>query len=274
MLYDTIKNNADTVTTIDFSKTSANSDTNGIYMTTDTDSGSPVYYYRGSVDNHLIFANFCWKIVRTTETGGVKLIYDGKPSSDQCNNTASYTTIASVAFNTKEDDAKYVGYMYGSSIDDTANTNDSTIKGVIDTWYKNNMASYTSQLEDTVFCNDQSYVENGSSLYFSAHIRFFGRTQPTLKCQNEKDKFTVNTNNGNPNVSNKSVYLYNKSDQWLLSPINSTTSGLFGYTLSSVGSLDGYSISGAYGVRPVISLKSGTAISKGSGTATDPFIVE
>ena len=295
LLYDTIKNTADTVTTIDFSKTSANSDTNGIYMTTDTDSGSPVYYYRGSVDNHLIFANFCWKIVRTTETGGVKLIYDGKPSSDQCNNTASYTTIASVAFNTKEDDAKYVGYMYGSSIDDTANTNDSTIKGVIDTWYKNNMASYTSQLEDTVFCNDQSYVENGSSLYFSAHIRFFGRTQPTLKCQNEKDKFTVNTNNGNgsltypvglltademvyaggnPNVSNKSFYLYNKSDQWLLSPINSTTSGLFGYTLSSVGSLDGYSISGAYGVRPVISLKSGTAISKGSGTATDPFIVE
>ena len=39
----------------------------------------PVYYYRGEVtDNNVIFANKCWKIVRTTDTGGTKLIYNGE----------------------------------------------------------------------------------------------------------------------------------------------------------------------------------------------------
>ena len=51
--------------------------TNGIYMTTNTESGKPVYYYRGNVDNnYVLFANSCWRIIRTTETGGVKLILD------------------------------------------------------------------------------------------------------------------------------------------------------------------------------------------------------
>ena len=124
-LYDYIKSNADITTTIDFSKTSEASNTNGIYMTTNTDSGNPVYYYRGAVDNNVLFANFCWKMIRTTETGGVKLIYNGVSSNGQCNNTTgNTTTIGSSKFNSSIDNAKYVGYMYGDSIDDTANTND------------------------------------------------------------------------------------------------------------------------------------------------------
>ncbi|MDD5865650.1 MAG: hypothetical protein PUD07_04125 [bacterium] len=43
---------------------------------------NPVYYYNGAVqDNNVLFANFCWKIVRTTDTGGVKLIYNGTPKT-------------------------------------------------------------------------------------------------------------------------------------------------------------------------------------------------
>ena len=41
---------------------------------------NPVYYYKGNVqNNNVLFAGFCWKIVRTTETGGVKIVYNGKP---------------------------------------------------------------------------------------------------------------------------------------------------------------------------------------------------
>ena len=222
-LYDYIKNNADTTTTIDFSQTSAQDSTNGIYTTTNTDSGNPVYYYRGNVDNRVIFANFCWRIVRTTETGGVKLIYDGVPSNGQCNNTGLNSTIGSSAFNTTWNDNAYVGYMYGTTGSSTyasthANTNDSTIKGVIDTWYQNNMTSYTSQLEDTVWCNDRSIVtdlanSNGGN-YSSYTILGYGTNKtlygpasrvgenvsnptPTLKCAQNNDKFTVDVSNGN-----------------------------------------------------------------------------
>ena len=41
---------------------------------------NPVYYYKGNVqNNNVLFGGFCWKIVRTTETGGVKIVYNGVP---------------------------------------------------------------------------------------------------------------------------------------------------------------------------------------------------
>ena len=39
----------------------------------------PVYYFNGIVqNNNVLFGGFCWKIVRTTDTGGIKLIYNGE----------------------------------------------------------------------------------------------------------------------------------------------------------------------------------------------------
>ena len=298
-LYDYIKNNADTTTTIDFSKTSEQDNTNGIYMTTDTDSGNPVYYYRGNVDNRVIFANFCWRIVRTTETGGVKLIYDGVPSNGQCNNTGDNSTIGDSAFNESYDNAKYVGYMYGSSIDDETYTDESTIKKTIDTWYETNMTNYTSQLEDTVFCNDRSYTTSDSDLYFGAFTILFTNKTPTLKCQNTKDKFTINTSSGNGALiypvglitvdemayaggkyyssssdANSSFYLYTGSYFWALSPSDFGSSVAYGFDLNSVGGLGSDDVYFSYGVRPSVSLQPGIAMTGGLGTSADPFIVK
>ena len=288
-LYNLIKDSADTTTTIDFSKTSEATNTNGIYTTTDTDSGNSVYYYRGNVENRLIFANFCWRIIRTTETGGVKLIYDGVPSNGECNNTGSASSIGTSGFNSSENDAKYVGYMYGSSIDDTENTTDSTVKTFIDTWYSNNMTSYTAQLEDTVFCNDRSYTTSGTKLYFGSFTRLIDNNAPTLKCQNTRDKFTVSEDNGNGDLTypvglitademsyagekywanNRSSYL---TDLWMwtLSP-----NSYYKYAYCLYGLSWGLGVvSNSVYIRPVISLKSGTSITSGSGTATDPYIV-
>ena len=292
-LYDYIKSNADTTTTIDFSKTSEASSTNGIYTATNTDSGNPVYYYRGNVDNHVLFANYCWRIVRTTETGGVKLIYDGVPSNGQCNNTGGNSTIGGSNFNANYNNAKYVGYMYGSSIDDTSNTDDSTIKATIDNWYKTNMTSYTSQLEDTVFCNDRSYT---TSSYFGAYTRLNTNKTPTLKCQNTKDNFTVNASNGNGvltypvglitademayaggvyNTANNSFYLYIGLEYWTLSPSAFYLMSARELILDSKGILVDSSVSalGLYHARPVVSLQPGIRMTGGSGTATDPFVI-
>ena len=274
-LYDYIKNNADTTTTIDFSKTSAQDSTNGIYTTTNTDSGKPVYYYRGNVDNRLIFANFCWRIVRTTETGGVKLIYDGVPSNGQCSNTGSNSTIGNSAFNSIYNDAKYVGYKYGSSIDDETYTDDSIIKAKIDDWYETNMTSYTSQLEDTVFCNDRSYTKDGVITNFGAYTRLDTNKTPTLKCQNMRDKFTTKTINGNGALeypvglitademayaggkyyssssdANRSFYLYTGRDYWVLSPYSFRNSNANEFNLNSDGNLNNNNVNNSNGVRP------------------------
>ena len=161
-LFYKIKSSANKYTRIDFSKQSSADGTKGIYTTTATENNVPVYYYRGAVDNnHVIFANFCWRIVRTTETGGVKLIYDGVPSSGQCNNTGADTTIGNIQFNTNHNSPAYVGYMYNVAY--TASGNDiTTLSGNIifgnDATYDANTGKYT--LKDTYTLTDPSNWAN------------------------------------------------------------------------------------------------------------------
>ena len=72
----------DTENGVDFSKTSDQDGTLGVYMRAGTENDAyPIVYYRGAVeDNNVVFNNKCWKAVRTTDTGGVKLIYNGELS--------------------------------------------------------------------------------------------------------------------------------------------------------------------------------------------------
>ena len=228
-LYNLIKNNADTKTIIDYKVRSGVSGTNGIYMTTATNGNVPVYYYRGDADkvnNNIIFNNMCWKIIRTTENNGIKIIYNGIPTDGKCETqTGDATQIGKSAFNTSRDDNAYVGYMYGTAGSSTyyathANTNESTIKKYIDSWYKANFGeNATSKLEDTVFCNDRStkaYDANtiGNTSYSSYGDLGYGKNKtlygvahratyysknpnPSLVCLNQNDKFTVHTKNGN-----------------------------------------------------------------------------
>ena len=69
-------------TGIDFSKISGDTNGKGVYMRAGTENMPyPIVYYRGAVDNNnVVFANKCWKAVRTTDTGGVKLVYNGELS--------------------------------------------------------------------------------------------------------------------------------------------------------------------------------------------------
>ena len=75
-----------------------------------------IYYFNGAVeDNNVLFAGFCWKIVRTTETGGVKMIYNGVQKDGSCNNTGDASQLASTKeFNSSYNSPAYVGYMYNT----------------------------------------------------------------------------------------------------------------------------------------------------------------
>ena len=298
-------------TGIDFSQISSDTNGKGLYTLHGTESNpNPIMYYRGDVENNNVkFANFCWKIVRTTETGGVKLIYNGEPNeSGQCmNTTGTSTRIGTSTFNASSNDNAYVGYMYGtagsSSYEEThANTNDSTIKGVIDSWYEENMTEYTNQLEDTVWCNDRSIDPTSSGTGagttvtdYGADYRLHANKTPTLECVNENDRFTVSEENGNGaltypvalltadeiayaggvyNKSNRSYYLYNSDYFWSLSPFyfNGSLAGVF--RVVSTGNLDYSYVNSTYGVRPAVSLRPGVKVtSEGDGTMENPYIV-
>ena len=330
-LFEQIKSKADTTTVIDYKVNSKTSGTNGIYTTTQTEGNVPVYYFRGAADkvnNNIIFNNMCWKIIRTTETGGIKIIYNGTPTDGKCETqTGDTTQIGTSKFNTSYDDNAHVGYMYGTAGSDNyeathANVNESTIKKYIDNWYNQNFDEITtSKLEDTVFCNDRStkaYDANtiGNAdlssfedlgygmiwtLYGAAHRASYYSTNPnpSLVCQNNNDKFTVDSKNGNgaltypvglitldeavlagfnTRYSNENDYkdttnyLYTNSFYWTFSPVQFSYSAAVGL-ICDTGWVGDRDVWGDSGVRPVVSLISGTLVT-GEGTTANPYVVQ
>ena len=489
---------------IDFSAISSDTNGKGIYTLSSTENDAyPIMYYRGDVDNNLLFGGFCWKIVRTTDTGGIKLIYNGNPVNNQCGNDrvieknqvlfnslgfynldseslayysdnyeydsankvfrltgniissawneensanliGKYTCFGTnseetcsklekvysyisdtelyvkqvvvdssimlddndpnkdnVIYNLEVESPASVGYMYGTnydnyessndeyysirdsyfgtsfvyengvyklinpikfnpliistnhysclltsedgtcesiryyyaffiansriygyylhlnggkSIEDAledmfTNTHDSLAKTMIDTWYSNNMTSYTSKLEDTIYCNDRSiksiggFNPNGGVVAASGHELKFGFKG--IKCSNKRDSFTINSEKGNGkldypvamltneeaelagaiyglNNPNTSFFLYDGNGYWTMTPnmferityVQRVYGGVV--NLYNGGNYGGTRVDHTgymSGFRPVISLKEGTSVASGDGTPNNPFVV-
>ncbi len=112
----------DSDTGIDFQDAYKDNNGLGVYTIASTLKDKyPIHYYRGEVDNNnVLFGGYCWQIVRTTETGGVKLIYNGKPNNKgTCSNTILDNDIRiNREFYADETGLNYSGYMYGAAIQD------------------------------------------------------------------------------------------------------------------------------------------------------------
>ena len=379
---------------IDFSEDSSDTNGKGVYTRAGTeDDEYPVHYYRGDVDNnHVKFAGFCWRTVRTTSTGGVKLIYDGVPRSDgSCNNIGEASQIGISDFNSNIDSPADIGYMYGTryiyggrsgsstngyiygndvtwdgsqytlidtytsrgwetdkttlatkyhytclsasstctsvyyihyfglpnyiyylalnngvNIEDAknemfTNTNNSTAKNVIDTWYEENMTDYTRYLEDTVWCNDRSVISgalkgkdaNGTELnYFGAYGRNVDNISPSLECSNRNDSFTVNSENGNGaltypiamltadeltlagngwNGYSSDSYLTIGEHYWSFSPYTYDYCRAIGFRVFAGGYLSNNRVDVVNGFRPSVSLAPGMMVSAGDGSSISPY---
>ena len=297
--------NKDGVPGIHFGKISSNSNGKGIYELTQTkEDGETIYYYRGNVKNNNVeFGGFCWKIIRTSSTKGVKLIYNGLKQEDGCTATVTAASIGSSRYHENYNDIKYVGYTY---LDGSTQKN-STIKTFIDTWYSSNLNSYTKYLEDIPFYNERDNVTSSSDSsvkYFAPRVRIYGSSSSTssttnttikLGAANASDKYTVSSSLGNGYLqypvglitsdevimaggqgvgkSNSSYYLYTNSSYWTISP--NYWNGICAFVDSVYGSGDLYSngVNSGYHVRPVVSLKPGTVYTTGDGTVGNPYVI-
>jgi len=122
-------------TNVNFGKGSSTTNGIGLMMRDGTQNDEyPIVYYRGDVsNNNVIFADLCWLIVRTTETGGIKLVFNGPvvenaDGTESCTNysgvggvtaNTNYTDVyagnTTTAFNTSNKSPVYVGYMYNDT---------------------------------------------------------------------------------------------------------------------------------------------------------------
>ncbi len=267
------------------------------------------YYYTGDIpseelNNWVQFAGFWWRIIRINGDGSIRMIYQGTSA----NETGTGTQIQTSAFNSSYNHNRYVGYMYGSSNSDYnsthTNTTSSTIKGILDTWYTNNIENEEKKLHygqyidgNAGFCGDRR-VSSGtgggtSTTNYQPYTRI-RNSSPSLSC-NKNDIYTTDEfeyGNGaltypiglisadeamfagipNWNSSNSNNYLYTGQHYWTMSPCFFNGSHANVFVVYDNGSLDNWFVNDTYGVRPVINLKSAIAIT-GSGSKTNPFKV-
>ena len=175
---------------------------------TDASNDYKIYYYRGVLENsvgsygsdgsavtypnYVKLGNTCWRILRTTGSGGVKMIYNGlygATTAGSCANAATKAQFSSTsAFDTTADSSGKsivgVGYTYNASYKSTtastqagtlfgtnssdSNTTNSTIKTNIDSWYTSNLNTYTSHLEPSAgYCNDRRLATSSSATSWS-----------------------------------------------------------------------------------------------------------
>ena len=207
----------------------------------------------------------------------------------------------------------YAGYMYGTTgslANNRLNTADSTIKSVIDTWYNNNLSSYSKYIStEAVYCNNR---EIGFGTYCSAcssEFRFLSRTNvqnktPSYNCIKSEDAFSGSTSGGgngkltysiglmtadeaayaggNYQVNAPTYYYLNSSGNsitggivwWLISPgfwYNRYIGVMDVHGLDYPGNISDHSATSDLAVRPAISLKTCTLWLSGNGSSSSPY---
>ena len=243
-----------------------------------------------------------------TLTGDIKEIWDIPLDTNQttmythhytCLNTGTTCTTVNYVFRYYFGILVYVeltgGEVTSTAINNMLNANganqiNSTIKTGIDAWYKRYMTGYTSQLEDTIYCNDRSLYNlggwnpSGGSLSSSLQLRPFAETSD-LSCINATDKFSISNSNAQLTypvglLTSQEGYLLNNKNinktgqsYWLISPGFFDT-GSFSYIVTNEGENGFVNVSVTNGVRPAISLKPGTEYVSGTGSMADPYIVD
>lgn len=178
-LYDIVKNSSvgdDRSQKFSSSVTAANN--NAYKMASTSGDDYPIYYYRGKVDNNnVVFSNLCWKIVRTTSDGGIKLVYNGAFSNGQCSSSSSGLT--SIKFNSPINSISDVSYTYGKRYPHSSVEYD-------EKWYSLYGLSISDKVTDAV-TNTESYypigtlsnlatslLGSGDHFYYSSSVTYNG----------------------------------------------------------------------------------------------------
>ena len=197
-------------------------DSNEFGTSSDASNDYKIYYYRGVLENSVgsygsdgsavTYPNYvildpdgtvttedtsdtCWRIVRTTGSGGVKMVYNGEWTGSTCANATTSAQVITSAFNDSSASNGYtslgtlnihaVGYTYNSAVNGvtsasadttiakvfgtstnngyTVNSSDSIIKQYIEKTWFTDISAYQGILETSAgYCNDRTVYPSGS----------------------------------------------------------------------------------------------------------------
>ncbi len=237
---------------------------NGLSVTTETNTGKPSYYYKGTVNNNYVsFAGQTWRIMRINEDSSIRLI------KAEMVEAITYTTV---------DIAEKRYY---------SNTGTEGVKKYLDDWYNTNLSNYDSKIVQNTYCEESKTVfdsvtynnDNASPIIKEKYT-------PNLKCTNDGNgKGPLSLKIGLMSLDEAMLSGYRLTDEE--SPISHIRA--YAFTMSPVGYLtNGHAHIWMTGpdnkvtladttyplaVLPVINLRADTLITQGDGSATNPYVV-
>ena len=238
------------------------------------------------------------------DNGYVGYMYGDFTTPTNCNtdDSTNITTCTGGSTSYEEAHANINNSTIKTYIDNWYNTNLSNYAyAIADTIYCNDRSiTPVDSIAGITLTGVGKGIENTA---YSGLTRGYISHSPTLKCTNKNDRFTVNNNIGNAKLTNPiglitsdevimgGIGSYNVDDTYIANPDDYLTTPSYWYWTmtpfaaaggnASVGNVSNDFLYGSIvrsvsydnsGVRPVVSLKS-DAISGGSGTASNPFIV-
>ena len=260
------------------------------------------YYYRGGVkDNYIEFNNMCWRIVRVEGDGSTKIIL---AKEGLCS-----TIISSDINSAKINGSEEYGYKTVNGIEHpNYETFNGGIYSTLKAWYTSSgLENKKELLKNEKWClggsdnyrynkdtgallTDAEVTEvenNHGTYYYAAGKRLNGisvEKNATLKCSSEEDSVsdyigTITADEvvyagGDTSNSNKFYYLYDNAQYGYLTLSYAMFNDIvyvFAFSVNSDGYLTNKGIVMPGIVRPAVTLATGTKISSGDGTISNPY---
>ena len=170
------------------------------------------------------------------------------------------------------------------------NTN-SQAKTTLESWYQTNIGSKSDLAKNVAagayYCEQAKTKRSDSYTSGSATMTTYNKYTPDFKCTTDGNgKGLVNASvglltydevayaGGYFDKNNNSYYLYNSAIYWwTMSPAGFSDSLANIWYVSATGFVNYYYVGSTYRLRPVLILNADTLVT-GSGTSSDPFVVE
>ena len=120
-----------------------------------------VYFDNCADKRNIIFGGFCWQVLRTTETGGLKMMYNGEPVNGKCESTRGDHK-GVISSPNDENTSMADAHLFGRSITYNINSEEFQLLDVFEgEWTNNNyqdfVGSYTC-MSDNDTCTEAYWI--------------------------------------------------------------------------------------------------------------------
>ena len=228
-----------------------------------------IYYWDPQTDeegsqilnkNNVIFADHCWQMIRTTDTGGVKMIYNGEVENGQClntrgnhfgyNSTTSETMSSSYWYGTDYIYDKSSGLFSISGVTEQATWNSTTGPGLV--------GKYTCKsANESGTCSILYYIEdynssskaNAINITTNSHYSQLGKLKYNDSASSPAHVGYMYGDNYTATAFNKSSLSFHSGDG-IVSSRAINNSYWFADSYSYDSSTDKYTLNNAYQVSP------------------------